>query len=320
MDTTDLGLIDDASVLEEAKATATYSLGLQSRSAHECPTQGMASRTVQVDMTDGVSVIVHEENARQAHEILGKLVPVPIRLIRQSPVPYTYIMPVVSGSTWLAKDTDDWPVQYHIKLAGQIGNIIGRCCSNFSEQNDAIDSFIVPRLERYIEWDEPTIAPHKEFIKGLLMKVEDLRRLPLCLTHWDINLMNVMVTDEADITGVVDWEEMYWMPFGMNTHVIARFAGYNRRGVFIKRTYSESMEIKFWQELFRSAPPEIRGYLPEIQLAKDIGYVLSTFHDASAPPHPSHIGVFNDVLSYNVPDLSTLMSLPLRYNSESEKC
>jgi len=145
------------------------------------------------------------------------------------------------------------------------------------------------------------------------MKVNDLRRLPLCLTHWDINLMNVMVTDEADITGVVDWEEMYWMPFGMNTHVIARLAGYNQRGVFKKRTCSESMEIKFWNELFRSAPLEIRGCLPEIQLAKDIGYVLSTFHDASAPPHKSHIGVFNDVLSYKVPDLSTLVRLPLRY-------
>jgi len=47
--------------------------------------------------------------------------------------------------------------------------------------------------------------------------------------------MNVMVTDEADITGLVDWEEMYWMPFGMNTHVISRFAGYNQRGVYKKR-------------------------------------------------------------------------------------
>jgi len=56
------------------------------------------------------------------------------------------------------------PTTGHIKLAGQIGNIIGQCCSKFNEQNDAIDSFIVPRLERYIEWDEPAIAPHKEFV------------------------------------------------------------------------------------------------------------------------------------------------------------
>ena len=205
-------------------------------------------------------------------------------------------------------------MQCHIKLAGQIGNIIGRCCSTQqNQQNDVIDSFIVPRLEQYIEWDEPAIAPHKEFIKGLLKKVDNLRKLPLCLTHWDINMMNVMVTDEADITGLVDWEEMYWMPFGMNTHVISRFAGHNQPGVYKKRKCSESMEIRFWEELFSSAPRQVGEFLPEIQLAKDIGYVLSTFHDASAPPHPSHIGVFNDVLSYKVPDLSTLVRLPLRY-------
>ena len=321
MEATDLGLTDDASILEEAKAAATYSLSLQALSAHECPTQGMASRTVKVDMLNGDSIIVqlrsesvHEENARQAHAILGKLVPVPVRIIRQSPVPYIYIMPLVSGSTWLSKDTDGWPVQCHINLAGQIGHIIGRCCNDvyFKQRNDVIDSFIVPRLERYIEWDEPAIAPHKEFIKGLLKKVDNLRKLPLCVTHWDINMMNVMVTDEAEIIGLVDWEEMYWMPFGMNTHVISRFAGYNQRGVYKKRKCSESMEIRFWEELFSSAPRQVGKFLPEIQLAKDIGYVLSTFHDASAPPHPSHIGVFNDVLSFKVPDLSTLVRIYLR--------
>ena len=49
------------------------------------------------------------------------------------------------------------------------------------------------------------------------------------------------------------------------------------------------------------------GVSPEIQLAKDVGFVLSTFHDATATPHPSHIGVFNDALGYKVPDLSVLV-------------
>ena len=120
--------------------------------------------------------------------------------------------------------------------------------------------------------------------------------------------MNIMVTDDAEINGILDWEEAYWMPFGMNSHVILRLAGYNRRGVFSKRTCSEDMEIMFWRGLFLSAPMEVRDLLPEIQLAKDIGYVLSVFHDGSSSPHPSHVGVFNDVLGYNVPDPSILVS------------
>src|SRR5205814_9857047 len=98
------------------------------------------------------------------------------------------------------------------------------------------------------------------------------------------------------------------LPFGMNTHVIARLAGYNTRGVFSKRTYSDDMEIDFWQSLFRAAPAELGNLLSEVQLAKDIRFVMSTFHDASQPPHPFHIGVFNDVMAYSVPqDLSVLV-------------
>jgi hypothetical protein len=64
-------------------------------------------------------------------------------------------------------------------IAGQIGKVIGRCCGEFDEQNDDIDSFIVPSLEWHIKWYEPAISPHKEFFKGRFMKVENLRRLPL---------------------------------------------------------------------------------------------------------------------------------------------
>jgi hypothetical protein len=315
MNATDLGLTDDTAILAEARATATCHLGIQAVSEEECPIQGMASRTVEVIMADGIHVIiqlrrepVHEENAQQGHDILGNIVPVPIRVIQdECPISYTYIMPLIPGSTWLAKDTTHWPSKYNVKLAGQIGNIIGRCCKAFGDKIDKIDSFIIPRLQRYMEWDEPTIAPYKVLIRNLLSQIDNLRRLPLCLTHWDINMMNIMVTDDAEITGLLDWEETYWMPFGMNTHIISRLAGYNQRGVYSKRTYSADMEISFWRELFLSAPMGVRGFLPEIQLAKDIGYVMSTFHDASAPPHPSHIGVFNDALGYKVPELSHLV-------------
>src|SRR5438270_6818997 len=135
-----------------------------------------------------------------------------------------------SGVYLVAKDMTHWPSKYNVKLVGQIGNIIGRCCKEFSDKNNNIDSFIIPRLERYLKWDEPTIAPYKNLIQNLVMQIDNLRRLPLCLTHWDIDMMNIMVTDNADITVILDGEETYWMPFGMNTHIISRLAGHNRRG------------------------------------------------------------------------------------------
>lgn len=119
--------------------------------------------------------------------------------------------------------------------------------------------------------------------------------------------MNIMVSEEADITGILDWEEAYWLPFGMNTYVISRLAGYNRRGVFTKREYADEMEVAFWRSLFLSAPLELRSMISTIQLAKDIGFVLSTFHDASHAPHPSHIGVFDAVMDFKIPEDLTML-------------
>jgi hypothetical protein len=75
------------------------------------------------------------------------------------------------------------------------------------------------------------------------------------------------------------------------------------------------MEIAFWRSLFNAAPKAVRAYLEEIQLAMDIGRIITTFFDASSPPHPAHIGIVNDSMTwYRVPtDLTVLVSaVPLQ--------
>ena len=70
------------------------------------------------------------------------------------------------------------------------------------------------------------------------------------------------------VSGILDWEEAYWMPFGMNTCRISELAANNRLGVLSKSPYSDDMETAFWQSLFRAAPTEVRGLLEEVQLAE----------------------------------------------------
>jgi hypothetical protein len=317
MDISELGLTTKASVIREAKAIATHHFGKTPVSAKECPFQGYFSHTVNVGMRDGSHYVVqlrsesvHEENAQQGHEILGDLVPVPIRVIREgSPVPYAYIMPHVSGSTWLTRDTRGWELAKHVKVVGQIGDMIGKCCGHKqSTESDIIDSFIIPHLQLYLEWDEPSVAPYKGIIKSLLDKVDDLRKLPVALAHWDLNQMNIMVSDDGNVVGVLDWEETYWMPFGMNTCIISELAAFNQRGVLHKRDCSDEMEEAFWRSLFLSAPLHVRSMLKEIQLAKDIGLIIRTFVEGTRPPHPSHVGVLSDSFLYKVPeDVSSLI-------------
>jgi Phosphotransferase enzyme family len=319
MNAAEIGLSTKASVLKEARAIATHHLGGQTASAKECILQGMFSRTIDVAMKDKTHYVVqlrsesvHEENAQQAHDILGDVVPVPVRVNREgSPVPFAYVMPRVPGSTWTTKDRGpNWPVANYVKVAGQIGDMIGRCCTpRGNSEIQVIDTLIIPRLQLYLAWDEPGVAPYKDLIRGLLERADELRKLPICFTHWDVNMMNIMVNDDADICGILDWEESYWMPLGLNVCRISELAAYNHRGVLSKRPYSDDMEKAFWKALFQAAPKGARGMLKEMQLAIDIGLVMTTFYEAKFPPHASHTGILNDTMAtYKVPtDLSILV-------------
>jgi hypothetical protein len=113
-------LTDGASVFEEAKATATYYLRLKPLSAHECPMQGMADRTVKADMVDGITIIVqprsesiHEDYARQAHQHSANSSRVLVCISRPSPVPNIYVMPLLPGPIFFVKDTDNQLAQCH---------------------------------------------------------------------------------------------------------------------------------------------------------------------------------------------------------------
>jgi Phosphotransferase enzyme family len=312
MEASELGLSSAASVVSVAIAIATQYLDSDPVFAKECAMQGEFSRTVDIAMKDGANYVVqlrgesvHEEKAEQAHGILGHLVPVPIRIIREGEtVPYSYIMTRCPGSTWLTRDEEGWAREFHIKVAAQIGEMIGRC-AGYKSGHDPINTFIAPRLEMYLAWDEPLIVPFKGLIRTLLDRVNHLSKLPICWTHWDINMMNIMVDDDATVTGILDWEEAYWLPLGMNTGRISELAAYNQRGVMVKRSYSDDMEAAFWRSFFEAAPTEARGLVQEIQLAKDIGLIMLTFHDGSVRPHPSQVGVLQDSMAYyRVPDLS----------------
>ena len=320
MDVTEVGLKNKTAVIKEAKAIACYHLDEAVASAKECVQQGMFSRTVVVKMKSKSQYVVqlcvetvHEENSQQAHDILGDIVPVPTRVILpESPVPYTYIMPFIEGSTWYrARWVAPQFEGHHVKVAEQIGEIIGKCCAPPNKGvPSSIDTFIIPRLEMYEKWDEPTIGPFKPLSRNCLDRVGELKKLPLCWTHYDINMMNTIVDeDSGTLKGILDWEESYWMPLGINTCRIVELAADNRGGKLEPKSFSGDMEKAFWTGLFRCAPKEIRSLLSEMQLAMDIGMIMDTFFEAKNPPHPSHVGVLSDALAtYCVPrDLSFLV-------------
>lgn len=109
MEISEIGLKSKAALLKEAKSIAAQHVGEGVVSAKECVLQGMFGHTVVVTMTkDGIEDVIQlcaesvdEKYAQQSYDILGDLVPVPVRVVRDgSPLPYACIMPRVSGLTY----------------------------------------------------------------------------------------------------------------------------------------------------------------------------------------------------------------------------
>jgi hypothetical protein len=134
---------------------------------------------------------------------------------------------------FFTRDKEGWAREFPVKVAAQIGDVIGKC-SGYQSGLDSTNTFIIPRLEMDLAWDEPSIARFKRLIRTLLDRVDHLSRLPICWTHWDVNMMNIMVDDGVTVTGISDWEESYSLPLRMNTGHISELAAYNQRGVLGK--------------------------------------------------------------------------------------
>jgi hypothetical protein len=92
--------------------------------------------------------------------------------------------------------------------------MIGKCCDWNHSRRDAINTFIIPRLKMYLEWNEPAIAPFKELNRTLLESVHHLRKRPTCSTDRNINMINIMVDDDATVTGIWTRKKLIGYPLG----------------------------------------------------------------------------------------------------------
>ena len=130
------------------------------------------------------------------------------------------------------------------------------------------------------------IKPFRSIIQGLLKDAHQLEKLPLFLSHLDLNEMNVMVLETGELSGIIDWElSPPPEPFGMGCNRLHTIADEINMGEFSERENFTAMETVFWEEIIGSAPEPIRTTLennPEaIQTSFMIGTVLDALGDSS---------------------------------------
>ena len=82
-----------------------------------------------------------------------------------------------------------------------------------------------PHLALLLSSRDAQIRQFHYVARDLFSKLDQLKILPLFVSHFDLNHVNIMVDDNCEVSGIVDWELSTPLPFGMGFCRIHTLAG-----------------------------------------------------------------------------------------------
>ncbi|KAJ4985733.1 hypothetical protein SVAN01_08729 [Stagonosporopsis vannaccii] len=115
----------------------------------------------------------------------------------------------------------------------------------------------------------------------VLEKVRDIHDYPVVLNHGDLIPSNILVNEETwHITGLVDWAEAEWLPFGTCFYGLEYLLGFLRQPLYGSGGpafgyYDNAACLRdcFWSTLI-NVVPELGGRTEEVKLMRDVGVLL----------------------------------------------
>ncbi|KAI1212876.1 uncharacterized protein F4807DRAFT_303474 [Annulohypoxylon truncatum] len=91
--------------------------------------------------------------------------------------------------------------------------------------------------------------------KSILLDLSEIEALPWVLSHGDFLPSNIMVDPKSGkLTGLVDWTEGEFLPFGIGMYGLQELLGEDRDGHFVYYPEAKHLRKLFWAELFSSIP------------------------------------------------------------------
>jgi hypothetical protein len=97
----------------------------------------------------------------------------------------------------------------------------------------------------------------------------------LVYTNGDLNGLNILTDAEGHITGIIDWGESAWKPFGVGLYGLDTFLGNMGSEGFSTVVGYERLRGQFFETLWGNLPPEMvsrQGELENvIRLAEIVG-------------------------------------------------
>lgn len=248
----------------------------------------MFSKTIIVPLKSGTEVVVQFRYEpldiapfERAYKLLGDLVP-KVELLNNDELQAEDIWPVIMncipGDTWLVR-SDRWDPKLNIVFARSLGRALSHCYVE-GDSPQVVRDTVRPRLEKLLASQQEEIQPFRHVIQDLFNNVHQLEKLPLFQSHLDLNEMNVMVLDNGELSGILDWElSPPPTPFGMGCHRLHTIAGQINSGVYSERENYREMESAFWEAIVGGAPEEMRKTLEDNPEAVQTSFMIGTTLD-----------------------------------------
>ena len=254
------------------------------------PMQGMFSRTLFLILKDKRE-IVHQFRTEPldlnafkiARQALGSIVPDATALEDEELLAqgvWAYSFNLLPGEMWFRGISGKW-AQGRIAINKSLGRVLSKgCLANNSDE--AVDGRIRSHLEALLASSEDDVKPYQHQLQSFVDKLEQLKELPLWVAHYDLNEVNVLIDEDCNVTGLIDWELSTPLPFGICFGRIHTYAGEYSGGEFCIPEEFEDAERAFWHELFDGMPTEIHRKLKgEMNLVQD-AVILGTLLDCFA--------------------------------------
>jgi Phosphotransferase enzyme family len=101
-----------------------------------------------------------------------------------------------------------------------------------------------------------------------------LKPLPLVFAHGDINGLNILTNGDGEISGVIDWEESSWKPFG--------FCFYGLK-TFLENTVGDEVGLGeltkvFKDTLWDALPATLSSKRKELQQCATVAHIIDIFY------------------------------------------
>lgn len=159
----------------------------------------------------------------------------------------------------------------------EIPDVLSRCTGK-------VGASIVQRLQKLGR--ELPDALLKEKAKSTLTRIRALTDHPVVLNHGDLIPSNILVDEDTwEITGLVDWAEAEYLPFGTCLYGLEHFLGYltspaedstlggRTSPAFVYCKPATGLRELFWNRLF-ALVPELKTRQEDVETMRDLGILL----------------------------------------------